>query len=83
MGETGVCIGPDFWGRGYGSQLLRALIDLAREQGAERFIYSAWEENTASRGLAEKFGFIQYGAEEHARPHDGKAYTLLKFERTL
>lgn len=82
-GETGICIGPDFWGRGYGTQILQALLDLAGERGAKRFIYSAWEENAASRGLAAKFGFTQYGAEDHIRPHDGKAYTLLKFERTL
>ena len=81
--ETGICIGPDFWGYGYGTQLLDCLLDLARQRGAREFIYSAWEENAASRALAKKAGFRPYGVEEHTRPHDGKAYRLLKMRRTL
>lgn len=81
--ETGVCIGPDFWRRGYGWQILQALIAHAKELGAKEFIYSSWEENTASRSLAEKAGFMQYAVEEHTRPHDGKKYTLIKYRLKL
>ncbi len=81
--ETGICIGPDFWGRGYGWQLLGALLARAKELGAKEFVYSSWEENQASRALAAKAGFKQYGAERHVREHDGKEYTLLKFRKQL
>lgn len=81
--ETGICIGPDFWGRGYGTQILDCLLTLARQRGAKEFIYSAWEENAVSRAMAEKAGFQQYAVEEHVRPHDGKVYTLMKFKRAL
>ena len=81
--ETGICLGPDFWGRGFGWQILRALLDHAGELGAKEFVYSAWEENAASRALAAKAGFRQYAREEHTRPHDGRRYTLLKFRLAL
>ena len=81
--ETGICIGPDFWRRGYGWQILGALIARARELGAKEFIYSSWEENTASRSMAEKAGFRQYAVEEHVREHDGKEYKMIKYRLAL
>lgn len=78
--ETGICLGPDFWGRGYGWQVLQRLLALAEERGAKTFVYSAWEENAASRALAEKAGFQEYAREAHTRPHDGLAYTLIKYK---
>ena len=81
--ETGICIGPDFWGRGYGWQILQALISRAKELGAKEFVYSSWEDNQASRALAAKAGFKQYGAEHHVREHDGREFTLLKFRKRL
>lgn len=81
--ESGICIGPDFWRRGYGWQVLQALIAHARELGAREFIYSSWEENAASRSMAEKAGFQQYAVEEHTRDHDGREYTLIKYRLQL
>jgi len=81
--ETGICLGPDFWGRDYGWQILQCLLAQAKELGAREFIYSAWEENTASRALAAKAGFEQYAVEEHIRPHDGREYTLIKYKKML
>lgn len=81
--EAGICIGPDFWRRGYGWQILQALITLAKALGAKEFIYSSWEENAASRSMAEKAGFEQYASEELVRDHDGKRYTLLKYKLQL
>lgn len=77
--ETGIAIGPDFWGRGYGWQILQALISRAKELGAKEFLYSSWEEKLASRALAAKAGFKQYAEERHVREHDGREYTLLKY----
>lgn len=81
--ETGICLGPDFWGRGYGTQILNCLLCHAKELGAKTFVYSSWEENAASRALAEKAGFRQYGLERHTRPHDGREYTLVKYRKEL
>ena len=81
--ETGICLGPDFWGRGYGTQVLNCLLGHAWELGAREFVYSAWEENAASRALAAKAGFRQYAIERHTRPRDGYEYSLIKHKRAL
>lgn len=81
--EAGICIGPDFWRRGYGWQILGALLSRAGELGAKTFVYSAWEENRASRAMAEKAGFREFAREEHVREHDGKEYTLIKYKLSL
>lgn len=82
-GETGICLGQDFWGRGYGTQVLDCLLALARERGAKVFCYASWEENAASRALAAKAGFEPCGTEEHTRPHDGRAYRLIRYQKRL
>ncbi len=81
--ETGICIGPGFWRRGYGWQVLQTLLAYAKELGADTFLYSAWEENAASRALAVKAGFALYAVEQHTRPYDGRRYTLLKYQKEL
>ncbi|WP_322171149.1 GNAT family N-acetyltransferase [Acutalibacter caecimuris] len=81
--ESGICLGPDYWGRGFGRQVLDCLLDHARERGAKVFLYSSWEENGASRALAAKAGFAQYALEQHTRPHDGYGYKLLKYRKDM
>ena len=81
--ETGICLGPDFCGRGYGWQVLQSLLALAKELGAKTFRYSSWEENAASRALAAKAGFTQYDSQPCTRPRDGQEYVLLKFRKAL
>ena len=67
--EVGICLGPDFVGRGFGKQIVQCLL--------------AWEENTASIALAKAAGFTLVSQEPMTRPHDGQAYTLLKFKLAL
>ncbi len=81
--ETGICLGPDFWGRGYGTQVLDCLLRHAQERGAKTFLYSSWEENRGSQALAEKAGFVPYATERHTRPHDGRDYTLIKYTKAI
>lgn len=81
--EAGICIGPDFWHRGYGWQILEALLSLAKTLGAKTFVYSSWEENTASRSMAAKAGFQEFARENHTREHDGKRYVLIKYKLRL
>lgn len=81
--EGGICLGPDFVGKGYGKQLLQCLMDYAKSLGAEEFVASAREKNTASRALIASLGFTQYAAEERTDDRDGSTYTMLKFKRAL
>lgn len=81
--EAGVCLGPDYVGRGYGKQILQCLVDYAKSLGAEEFICYAREQNAASRALITSLGFAQAGAEEKVDERDGSTYTNLKFHRAL
>lgn len=58
MTITDVAIGPDYWGKGYGKQIVSALTELAfREYGAEVVCYECFSENEASKRLAESCGY--------------------------
>ena len=81
--EVGICLGPDFVGRGFGKQIVQCLLAYAKRLGAREFLYSTWEENTASIALAKAAGFTLVSQEPMTRPHDGQAYTLLKFKLAL
>lgn len=57
--EAGICLGPDYVGKGFGKQILQCLIAYCRQKfGAKEFIYTAREGNKASHGLAKSMGFM-------------------------
>ncbi len=79
-GETGICLGSKFTRKGYGRQILSALIDYCKEKyGAKEFIYQTREENISSVKLAEAFGFEQVGSEIMTDERDGHSYNYLKY----
>ena len=55
--EFAIVIGDAWQGQGLGTQLLSALIDLARKSGVRRLIGSTLSENRGMLGLARRFGF--------------------------
>lgn len=81
--EGGICLGPDFVGRGFGKQILQCLIRYVRELGAQEFIASAREQNAASRALITSLGFTQFAAEEKVDGRDGSTYTYLRYKLSL
>ena len=75
--ETGIALGPDFTGKGYGRQALAALLALAfEERRAERFLCSNRAENVPSRRLQEYFGFRWDHSEEREDPRNGAPFTM-------
>ncbi len=81
--EAGICLGPDYVGRGYGKQILQRLVDYAKSLGTEEFVCYAREQNTASRALITSLGFAWIDAEEKVDERDGSTYTYLKFHKAL
>ena len=83
-GGMGLCIGADYFRRGYGTQALEAVLSYCRdEHGAESFIYTSREDNEASIGLARKLGFEFLRKEERADWRNGEPRVLLLFEKKL
>lgn len=68
-GEFGYWIGKPFWGRGYGTEALRAYVAYAfRELGLERVIAGAMPENAGSIRVQEKAGFRKTGERDQDAP---------------
>jgi [ribosomal protein S5]-alanine N-acetyltransferase len=52
----------DRWGRGYATEALRAVLDIAESLGLDRVIALAYPENDASRRVMEKAGMVADGS---------------------
>ena len=82
--EAGICLGPDYVGRGFGTQILACLMQYCKDVfGAKEFIYSSRDENPASRKLAESFGFTVFSTELETDCKDGHPYHMLRYRREL
>ena len=81
--ETGICIAVRFQKRGFGREVLGALVDLAfRRLGGHRFIYGCFHENTASAAVCKSCGFVYTHSEKAVRDWDGYEYLCDFYELT-
>lgn len=82
--EAGICLGPDYVGKGFGKQILQGLIQYCKEQfDAKEFIFLARDENTASNQLAKSFGFSLISSTSKIDGKDGHRYNLLQYSLKL
>lgn len=80
--DTGIAVGPDFVGRGYGKQILQALTKQAFEElHAVKFVCSCREKNIASRALQLSCDFAYTHSEDRTDPETGEAYVVEFYER--
>ena len=75
--ELGIAIGPAFTGRGYGKQILNALVQEAFEHcHATEFRACCRKANLASHNLQMSCGFSFSHEEERIDPRDGTPYVM-------
>lgn len=55
---TDIAIGPAYQRRGYGKQIVRALVDLAFASGAQEVAYECFTQNESCKRLALRCGFM-------------------------
>ena len=77
--ESGVALGPDYVGRGYGGQILDALTQRAFSLGAREFRAYCREQNERSHRLILSRGFRPAGSERLIDERNGEEYVLLHF----
>ncbi len=83
-GETGIAIGPSFIRRGYGKQILTALVDFARDElGAKKFVASCRSANEASRRLIVSCGFSYSHSEEKVDARNEEVYMLEYYRKVV
>ena len=81
--DTGIAIGPAFTGKGYGKQVLMAMVGEAFENhGATKFVVSCRAGNEVSRRLIRACGFCGTYSENKTDPGTGETYVLDYYEFT-
>lgn len=74
-GESGICLAEAHQNRGYGKEVLRALVELVfTELGGRRFLASCFHENARSAAVIRSLGFRFAGSREEERKWDGRRY---------
>jgi ribosomal-protein-alanine N-acetyltransferase len=58
---TGYVLARDAWGRGYATEALRAMVDVARTIGVRRLAACCHAHHVASQRVLEKCGFVREG----------------------
>ena len=81
--DTGIALGSDYTGKGYGKQVLKLLLDSVKSLGGEKFIYSTRAANTASIALALSCGFTYDRSEQKQDPRNGEPYELQYYYKNL
>lgn len=76
--DQGIAIGPAFTGKGYGKQIVNAMVDFVRNRlGAKKMILSYRSRNIASQKMQEACGFMYSHSEEKVDPRDEQTYEVI------
>ncbi len=81
--ETGIALGPEYTGKGYGKQVLCLLLEYCAAKGGKEFWYSCRSKNAAAKGLASSMGFEYVRLEERTDPRNGNPYNLEYYIKKL
>lgn len=82
--ETGIALGPEYVGKGYGKQVLRLLLKYCEEVlCGKEFFYHTRPDNAASKALALSCGFVYRRSEWKRNPKTGKEYELEVYSKRL
>ena len=81
--ETGIALGPEYVGRGYGKQILRLLMEYCISLDGQEFYYSTRAGNLASRALALSCGLTYQYSERRTDQRSGKTYELEIYKKNL
>lgn len=79
--DTGIAIGPDFTGKGYGKQVLQCMMHYVfEEKKADKMLFSCRNKNKASKALCRGSGFVYHNSEDKIDPRNGENYVLEYYE---
>jgi len=81
--DTGIALGSEYVGKGYGKQILRLLLEYCRSVGGKEFYYSTRANNEASKALALSCGFTYQYAEKKADLRNGELYELEVYHKEI
>ncbi len=81
--EIGWWLGPPYWGRGFATEAVAAMVGLAfRDTALEKLTAGAFAGNAGSLRVQEKLGFVQVGAGERESLARGELAAHIETELT-
>lgn len=82
--DTGIALGPEYVGKGYGKQIVKLLLQYCADVlNGKEFHYTTRAENTASKALAQSCGFRFHHSEQKRHPKSGETYEMEVYNRVL
>jgi len=78
-----LCISTDYQGLGYGTYILRFLMEKASQQGARECFLEVRESNQRARHIYQKLGFVPIGARENYYPGESSRENAIIMSRKL
>lgn len=82
--ETGIALGPEYVGRGYGKQILELLLRFCGESlGGKELYYHTRTANRASRALALSCGFTYVRTEQKKEAGNGRSCEIEVYSKRL
>jgi RimJ/RimL family protein N-acetyltransferase len=79
FGEIGMMVAATWRGRGIGTALVTAAIDVARSQGLHKLTLSVFPHNEAAIALYRKFDFVEEGRRgKHIRRANGELWDVIE-----
>jgi RimJ/RimL family protein N-acetyltransferase len=83
VAELGYVLGRAYWGRGYATEAVGALLDHARALGLRQLEAYSFVENPASARVLEKAAFDHLGVVERRYPARGGRRMVRHYRKTL
>jgi RimJ/RimL family protein N-acetyltransferase len=83
VAELGYALGRAYWGRGYATEAVRAMLDHARLLGLRRLDGYSFVDNPASARVLEKAGFADLGVITRDYPARGGARDVRHYQKKL
>lgn len=78
-----LCVHPNWQGQGLGQRMLRRLLGLAQERGADTAFMEVRASNTVARGLYAAEGFCEIGTRRNYYPTPGGREDAVVLARAL
>ena len=79
----GICLLRAYWGRGVGSRMLEAALDMARSAGFLQLELEVDAENERAINMYKRFGFEEYGRLPGAIRRDGQFFDEILMVKSL
>jgi [ribosomal protein S5]-alanine N-acetyltransferase len=83
VAELGYSLGRAYWGRGYATEAVGAILDHARPLGLRRLDAYSFLDNPASARVLEKAGFTDLGVITRSYPARGGARDVRHYRKKL